>query len=85
MGGPELKGLFASSQTVLDIGCGSGRDLVSLLQQGIDAVGCDVSDAMLAEAAKTLSDAGYKPEGRLQTASLPDCQRRCESGVKLPG
>jgi SAM-dependent methyltransferase/phage repressor protein C with HTH and peptisase S24 domain len=73
-GGPDFNGLFSSTQTVLDIGCGTGRDLVKLLQLGVDAVGCDASQAMLSEADTTLTGAGYTAEGRLMKADLPDLE-----------
>jgi SAM-dependent methyltransferase/SOS-response transcriptional repressor LexA len=41
---------FPAGSRVLDIGCGSGRDLSALLEAGCDAMGVDASEAMLREA-----------------------------------
>lgn len=41
---------------VLDAGCGSGLYTEWLLEQGADVVGCDVSEAMLAEARERVGD-----------------------------
>jgi len=61
-----------TGKRILDVGCGSGRDLLRLLEQGADALGCDPSDAMLEQARESLRTAGYPPEGRLAIASLPN-------------
>ena len=52
--------LFAEHgvRRVLDCACGTGRDLVMLKVLGFDVCGSDISDAMLAQAAKTLSARG---------------------------
>lgn len=47
---------------VLDVGCGTGRVLESLLKNGIDASGMDNSTHMLKLAAKKLKQAGFNPE-----------------------
>jgi SAM-dependent methyltransferase len=53
--------------SVLEIGCGSGRDAVFLLSHGYDVSGVDASAAMIAEAAR------LHPElaGRLACAAFP--------------
>ncbi|MCZ7640413.1 MAG: methyltransferase domain-containing protein [Verrucomicrobia bacterium] len=58
---------FPPGSRVLDIGCGSGRDLHALLAAGYDAQGVDASEEMLREAA------GRYPhlQGRLQKDALP--------------
>ena len=56
---------------VLDVGCGAGRDLVRLLEQGHDAVGTDACREMLEEAAQTCRAAGLDPTGRLVHDRLP--------------
>lgn len=71
-GGPALEGFFRSGSRVLDIGCGSGRDVCRLLDMGIDARGCDLSSFMLDQAAQSLSKVGHHPEERLRIAGLPD-------------
>ncbi len=50
---PFAAGLLArmpSGTRLLDLGCGPGRDLAWLAAQGADAVGCDLSAGMLAQA-----------------------------------
>ena len=58
---------FPPGSRVLDIGCGSGRDLHALLAAGYDAQGVDASDEMLREAAGRYPDL----QGRLQKDALP--------------
>ena len=53
--GRELPGLTArlrdaGARRILDAGCGTGRHVKALLDAGFDAVGADVSEAMLAQA-----------------------------------
>jgi SAM-dependent methyltransferase len=45
-----------SPRTVLDAGCGSGRVAIELARRGVEVVGADVSESMLAEAAKRAPD-----------------------------
>lgn len=58
---------FPAGSSVLDIGCGSGRDMALLKSQGYDVYGIDQSPEMAAGAA------GSYPElkDRVKTASLP--------------
>src|SRR5262249_60744761 len=46
---------------VLDVGCGTGRVLLRLLEAGIDADGIDNSAPMLARARTRASTAGHNP------------------------
>jgi SAM-dependent methyltransferase len=45
-----------SGQRVLDVACGTGNSFVPLLRRGFSVTGCDVSPAMLAEAARKAPD-----------------------------
>ncbi len=45
---------------VLDAGCGSGRDSKYLLEHGMNVIGIDFSDAMLAEARKRVPDGNFR-------------------------
>ena len=47
---------------VLDFGCGVGRVLIPLARRYPDAVGVDVANSMLAEAAKNLAERGVSAE-----------------------
>jgi SAM-dependent methyltransferase len=49
---------------LLDVACGTGNSFVPFLQRGFDVVGCDLSGAMLAEAARKA------PEARLVVADM---------------
>jgi ubiquinone/menaquinone biosynthesis C-methylase UbiE len=44
-----------TAQTVLDLGCGTGRDTVWLTKHGVKVMGADLSRGMLAEAQKAVS------------------------------
>ncbi len=58
---------FPQGSRVLEIGAGSGRDLLKLLENGYDAYGIDASEAMVARAVAENS----RLSDRLITASLP--------------
>lgn len=60
--------VFKPGDSVLDIGCGSGRDLLRLSQMGCGVFGCDSSEAMLAQCAKNIPDL----EESLSLSSLPN-------------
>ena len=66
--GSLLPHLFHSGETVLDIGCGSGRDISFLLKLGIDAYGIEPSGGMIKQALT------YHPElnARVFRGHLPD-------------
>lgn len=57
---------------ILDIGCGSGRDMARLLQLGHDVAGIDACQAMLDIAAQTCRTAGFPADGRLALDCLPE-------------
>ncbi len=57
---------------ILDVGCGTGRDLGALLGGGFDAYGCDPSPEMIAEAESTIVKMDYSTQGRLFETGLPD-------------
>ena len=67
----RLDQAFANAKNVLDVGCGSGRDLLHLLSRGKNAVGIDASSSMLEEARALLRRRGYSPNERLFQGSLP--------------
>lgn len=74
-----LNSVFARSQKILDVGCGTGRDLAFLLSKGKDAYGVDPSQEMLVGAHQTLGVQGVSGEGRLFLGSLPDLSQFSES------
>ncbi|MTI95244.1 MAG: class I SAM-dependent methyltransferase [Firmicutes bacterium] len=53
---------LARGRRVLDIGCGTGRVMLPLLQAGVDVTGIDMSPHMLKLAAEKLNGAGFTPE-----------------------
>ncbi len=56
---------------VLELGCGSGRILLPLLQRGIDAVGVDASAGMLAELRRKAAALGLRaPVARMDVTRL---------------
>jgi SAM-dependent methyltransferase len=59
---------FAPGARVLDVGCGKGRDVVALLDMGVDAFGLEPNDAMRAAALAR----DPRMAGRIAAASLPD-------------
>jgi len=62
---------FARAESVLDVGCGTGRDTLHLLSRGKNAVGIDASPEMLEEARALLRRRGYSQSERLHEGSLP--------------
>ena len=71
--------VFSKSHKILDVGCGTGRDLAFLLGKGKDACGVDPSREMLVGAHQTLDEHGFSGEGRLFVGSLPDLSQFAES------
>jgi len=45
---------------VLDAGCGSGRDVSYFLEEGLDAMGIDLSEGMIEEAKKRVKKGNFK-------------------------
>ncbi len=62
---------FAKAHKILDVGCGSGRDLAWLLHKGKDAYGVDPSKEMLATANSCLAQQRLSGQGRLFEGELP--------------
>lgn len=52
-----IQSLVSPGAKILDVGCGTGRHLIPLVQAGYQVTGIDVSAAMLAELAKKLPTA----------------------------
>ena len=67
---PLIEGL-EGCRRVLDVGCGTGRDLAILLEAGFDAYGADPSPEMIAQAERQIEIRGYSPNRRLIEAGLP--------------
>ena len=44
---------------VLDVGCGPGELVLSLLRKGYDALGVDISPGMVEEASRTIQESGF--------------------------
>ena len=64
----------AGAQRILELGCGDGRLLVPLAQDGAQVVGVDASEAMLARCAERFHRAGLRAElvcGDMSAFALP--------------
>jgi len=61
---------FAAGSRLLDVGCGSGRDLTLLLREGYEAFGVEPVDAMRLEAIRRHPELA----GRISAAALPNIQ-----------
>lgn len=53
-----------SEGPVLEVGCGTGRITLELLEAGVDVTGIDVSEGMLGVLRTTAADAGLEPDVR---------------------
>jgi SAM-dependent methyltransferase len=60
--------VFSPGGRILDIGCGSGRDMAELQRQGFDAYGVDATPEFVDLAQKTHPTLA----GRIQEGALPD-------------
>jgi SAM-dependent methyltransferase len=75
----ELAGrLGLRGRTVLDLACGTGKSFLPFIERGFDVTGCDVSAAMLAEAARkapgtTLLQADIRELGSVGSFDLVTC------------
>jgi SAM-dependent methyltransferase len=58
-----LKGAFDSVRTVLDAGCGSGRNLVPLLRGGYDVFGVDRDERAIARVRQMAAELAPAPPG----------------------
>jgi SAM-dependent methyltransferase len=75
--GPYFKGIIETSgQPALDLGCGSGRLLLSYLRAGLDVDGCDVSKDMLAVCGERAKTEGLSPRLYAQAMHELDLPRR---------
>jgi SAM-dependent methyltransferase len=52
---PELQRLGLQGRRLLDVGCGTGKSFLPMLERGWDVVGCDISESML-ELARAKTD-----------------------------
>jgi ubiquinone/menaquinone biosynthesis C-methylase UbiE len=62
-------------RTVLDLGCGTGENIVLLLERGAQVIGLDISPDLIAIAQKRLNDANLKASlavGDAYQTGLPD-------------
>lgn len=63
---------FRNARKILDVGCGTGRDLAFFLRKGKDAYGIEASRRMLDLADAKLVSEGLSGAGRLFGATLPE-------------
>ena len=63
---------IARDSSVLDVGCGNGDTLLSLIREnGCSGVGVDFSDKMVALGQSKSRDAGYEDRVRFQVGAVP--------------
>ena len=67
---------MAAGQPALDAGCGTGRLLLPYLRAGLDVVGCDISQDMLAECRRLAAADGLEPTLYAQALHELDLPRR---------
>ena len=81
--GPELAFyeslIHRSGQPALDLGCGSGRLLLPLLQAGIDIDGCDISGDMIAVCREEADKQGHNPDLYVQPLHALDLRRKYQT------
>lgn len=68
----ELRARSFKEGTVVDLGCGSGILSAAAAARGFDAVGIDISPAMIALARKRAPNADFRV-GPIEKAKLPPC------------
>lgn len=74
---PYFKKVIESAgQPALDLGCGTGRILLQLLQAGLEVDGCDYSQDMLDLCADRAKQAGLSPQLYHQSMNELDLPRR---------
>lgn len=62
-----VKSIEKSSEPVLELGCGTGRILIPLLERGFDVTGIDTSPDMINRCKDTCSKKGLKPDIHLKS------------------
>lgn len=67
-----VQSFFHQGQSTIDIGCGSGRDVVWLQAHGYPAIGYDASPGMLREARAAYSAIDVREDSLPDLASVPD-------------
>ena len=73
-----LRHARAQGGAVLELGCGTGRVLVPLLERGVEVVGIDTSEDMLARLRARCEERGLVPEVHLQAMQELRLDRRFE-------
>ena len=68
----------------LDVGCGTGRVLIPIAQQGIEITGLDNSSAMLNECGKRLFTEGFKADLVEQDMTNFNCEKNFDL-IIIPG
>src|SRR5205085_5331164 len=67
-----MQSFFHPGQSTIDIGCGSGRDVVWLQAHGYPAIGYDASPGMLREARAAYPAIDVREDSLPDLASVPD-------------
>lgn len=69
--------------SLLDIGCGTGRHAVGLAKKGIRVTGVDISEKMLEKASKRASRAGVNVELICENAALFISEARFDAAISI--
>ena len=59
-----------NGKTVLDLGCGTGSNLIPLIKRGADAIGIDISPDLVRLARKRLDDAQLHAELQVRPRTI---------------
>ena len=77
-------GLEASTDDpVLEVGCGTGRIYLTLLEAGIDATGIDISGGMLEVHRHKVVDASFDAEPQVRQADVTSFEPRREYALAI--
>jgi ubiquinone/menaquinone biosynthesis C-methylase UbiE len=74
---------LSRGETILDVGCGTGRHAVELARRGFKVTGLDLSSAMLAQAREAAQDAKVDIELIQGDASTFEFDRRFDAAICL--
>ena len=75
----EIASRIEPSETVLDIGCGTGSLGIKCIERGARVVGMDISDSMIKECRKNLRRSGNEDRFRIIKDSVTNLEKHFEA------